>query len=400
MPKQPTQDSPLFDTYARFDLWFERGDGVWLEGGDGRRYLDFMAGIGVNALGHAHPHLVGALTRQADTLWHVSNLFEIPEQTRLAQRLVDASFAERVFFANSGAEAVECALKTARRYHHVNGAPERYRFVTFEGAFHGRTLAGIAAGGQPKHLDGFGPKVDGFDQVPFNDLDALHAAIGPETAAILIEPIQGEGGVRVVPHDRLRLLRDICDDKGLLLIFDEVQCGMGRIGFLFAHELAGVAPDIAVAAKGLGGGFPVGACLATPRAASAMTPGSHGSTFAGNPLAMAAANAVLDVVLGEGFLDRVQTCAAMLKQGLAELVDRHPAVVDQVRGEGLMLALRCRVNNGDVVATALRHGLLIATAGDNVARFLPPLVISEAEVAEGLARLDRTLADLADREAA
>ena len=394
------KDSPLFDTYARADLAFVRGEGAWLEATDGRRYLDFAAGIAVDCLGHAHPHLVEALTRQAGRLWHVSNLFDIPEQRRLAQRLVDASFADRAFFCNSGAEATECAYKTARRYHHVNGAPERWRIVTFEGAFHGRTLAGIAAGGQVKHLEGFGPKVDGFDQVPFADPDVWEGAIGPETAAIMIEPIQGESGIRVVPHDRMRAIRRLCDERELLLICDEVQCGMGRTGSLFAHELAGVAPDIMTLAKGLGGGFPLGACLATERVAAAMTPGSHGTTFGGNPLAMAVGNAVLDLLLADGFLDRVQETAAMLKQQLAALIDAHPTIVEQTRGEGLMLGLRCRVPNAQVVDAAREEGLLTVAAGDNVVRFLPPLIVGAAEVEEAVARLDRALAELARRQAA
>jgi acetylornithine/N-succinyldiaminopimelate aminotransferase len=400
MTTQPQADSPLFDTYARADLAFMRGEGAWLEAADGRRYLDFMSGVAVDVLGHAHPHLVEALSRQAERLWHVSNIFQIPEQTRLAQRLVDASFADRVFFANSGAEAMECAFKTARRYHYVNGAPERWRIITFEGAFHGRTLAGIAAGGQPKHLDGFGPKVDGFDQVPFADPDHWRDAIGPQTAAILVEPIQGEGGIRVVPHDRLRAIRDLCDEHGLLFILDEIQTGMGRTGSLFAHELAGVTPDIMALAKGLGGGFPVGACLATERAASGMIPGTHGSTFAGNPLAMAVGHAVLDVLLSDGFLDNVKATAAMLKQQLAAIIGRHPGLVEQTRGEGLMLGLRCKAPNSQVVDAAREQGLLIVAAGDNVVRFLPPLIVGTAEVEEAIARLDRALGELARRQAA
>jgi acetylornithine/N-succinyldiaminopimelate aminotransferase len=400
MMTQPQKDSPLFDTYRRADLAFVRGEGAWLEATDGRRYLDFAAGIAVDCLGHTHPHLVEALIRQAERLWHVSNLFDIPEQTRLAQRLVDASFADRVFFCNSGAEATECAYKTARRYHYRNGAPERWRIITFEGAFHGRTLAGIAAGGQAKHLEGFGPKVDGFDQVPFADPDVWQDAIGRETAAIMVEPIQGESGIRVMPHDRLRAIRQLCDERALLMILDEVQCGMGRTGCLFAHELAGVTPDIMTLAKGLGGGFPLGACLATKRVAAAMTPGSHGTTFGGNPLAMAVGNAVLDVLLADGFLDRVKETAAFFKQHLAAMIDRHPTVVEQTRGEGLMLGLKCRVPNGDVVAAAREERLLTVAAGDNVVRFLPPLIVGAAEVEEAVARLDRALTELERRQAA
>src|SRR5690606_25472922 len=272
------------------------GEGSWLITESGERYLDFAGGIAVNSLGHSHPHLVKALTEQASKVWHVSNLYEIPGQRRLGERLVEATFADKVFFTNSGAEALECAIKTARRYHYVNGAPERYRIVTFEGAFHGRTLATIAAGGQPKYIEGFGPKVEGFDQVPFGDLEATAKAIGPETAAILIEPVQGEGGIRLLPPAMLQKLRSMCDEQGLLLIFDEVQSGIGRTGKLFAYEWSGIEPDIMAIAKGIGGGFPVGACLATDRAAMGMTAGVHGTTFGGNPLAMAVGNAVLDVV--------------------------------------------------------------------------------------------------------
>src|SRR5687767_1925271 len=349
---QTQTDSPLYGTYARADLSFERGEGAWLIATDGTRYLDFMGGIAVNVLGHAHPHLVNALTAQAQKLWHVSNIFEIPGQRELGRRLVEATFADRVFFTNSGAEAVECAIKTARRYHFVNGAPERFRIITFEGAFHGRTLAAIAAGGQAKYLEGFGPKVEGFDQVPFGDRTALEAAIGPETAAILIEPIQGEGGVRPLPPAELRYLRQRCDERGLLLVLDEIQTGMGRTGRLFAHEWAGVTPDIMAIAKGLGGGFPVGACLATREASAGMTTGTHGTTFGGNPLAMAVGNAVLDVVLADGFLERVRQTGLKLTQKLAAVIDAHPGAVDSVRGEGLMLGIKCRLPNTEVAAAA------------------------------------------------
>jgi acetylornithine/N-succinyldiaminopimelate aminotransferase len=317
--------SPLLGTYARADVAFERGEGAWLVAQDGQRYLDFGGGIAVNALGHAHPHLVEALIEQAKKVWHVSNLYQIPEGERLAQRLVENTFADLVFFSNSGAEANEAAIKMARRYHAAQGQPERFRILTFEGAFHGRTLATIAAGGQKKYLEGFGPKVEGFDQVPFGDHEAMRAAITPETAAIMVEPIQGEGGIRPVPHQCLRGLRDLCDETGMLLIFDEVQTGVGRTGRFFAHEWSGMAPDIMAVAKGIGGGFPMGACLATARAASGITPGSHGTTFGGNPLAMAVGNAVLDVVLAPGFLDHVAQMGLLFQQRLAELKDRHPA---------------------------------------------------------------------------
>jgi acetylornithine/N-succinyldiaminopimelate aminotransferase len=381
-------NSPLLPTYARADVSFERGEGAWLLARDGQRYLDFGAGIAVNALGHAHPHLVKALTEQAAKLWHTSNLYKIPEGERLAQRLVDNTFADVVFFSNSGAEANEAAIKMARKYHAASGRPERFRIVTFEGAFHGRTLATIAAGGQKKYLEGFGPKVEGFDQVPFDDMAALKAAIGPETAAIMIEPIQGEGGIRPVPAAFLHAVREICDDEGLLLIFDEIQTGVGRTGKLFAYEWTGVAPDIMSVAKGIGGGFPMGACLATAEAAKGMTVGTHGTTFGGNPLAMAVGNAVLDIVLEPGFLQNVERMGLLLKQRLAELKDRHPAVIADIRGQGLMMGVRTHVPNTDLIAAALREHLIMIGAGDNVARLLPPLIVTEAEVGEAISRLD------------
>jgi len=380
--------SPLLPTFARVDLQFEQGQGVWLTTRDGERYLDFGSGIAVNSLGHAHPHLVEALTRQAGKLWHTSNLFRIPEGERLAQRLVDNSFADQVFYTNSGAEALECAIKMARKYHATNGQPERYRIITFEGAFHGRTLATIAAGGQTKYLEGFGPKVDGFDQVKVDDAEALKAAIGPATAAILIEPVQGEGGVRVVPPAKLRELRKLCDEHGLLLILDEVQTGVGRTGKLFAHEWSGVTPDIMAIAKGIGGGFPLGACLSTLEAGKGMTAGTHGTTFGGNPLAVAVGNAVLDVVLAPGFLDHINQISLLLRQRLAELRDRFPHIIAEVRGEGLLLGLKLNVPNTDFAAAALDERLILVGAGDNTVRLLPPLTITEDEVREGLARLE------------
>lgn len=382
--------SSLLPTYARADIAFESGEGAWLIARGGERYLDFGAGIAVNALGHAHPHLVEALTQQAAKLWHTSNLYRIPEGERLAERLTQATFADKVFFTNSGAEALECAIKMARKYHAASGHPERFRIITFEGAFHGRTLATIAAGGQKKYLDGFGPKVDGFDQVPFGDHDALKAAIGPETAGILIEPIQGEGGIRSVPTQCLRGLRQLCDEHGLLLILDEVQTGVGRTGKLFAHEWAGMSPDIMAIAKGIGGGFPMGACLATQEAAKGMTAGTHGTTFGGNPLAMAVGNAVLDVVLAPGFLESVEQKSLRLKQRLAELKDRHPRIIEDVRGAGLLLGLKTRVANTDFVAAARDEKILTIPAGDNVVRLIPPLVIEDAEMNAALERLDAT----------
>ncbi|KRE21438.1 acetylornithine aminotransferase [Bosea sp. Root483D1] len=381
--------SVLLPTYARAPIALERGEGAWAITADGTRYLDFGAGIAVNSLGHAHPHLVEALTAQAQRIWHTSNLYTMPEGEKLARRLCEATFAERVFFTNSGAEANECAIKMARKYHAAKGHPERYRIVTFEGAFHGRTLATIAAGGQQKYIDGFGPKVDGFDQVPFDDETALKAAIGPETAALMIEPIQGEGGLRSVPVRVLKQLRELCDEHGLMLIFDEIQTGVGRTGKFFAYEHYGVAPDIMSIAKGIGGGFPMGACLATEAAASGMTLGTHGTTFGGNPLAMAVGNAVLDIILAPGFLDQVQKTALRLRQSLAQLKDHHPDVIEEIRGEGLMLGLKLKTLNTDFVAQARAAGLLVVAAGDDVVRLLPPLIIGESEVAEAVARLDK-----------
>ncbi|BCH35222.1 acetylornithine aminotransferase [Mesorhizobium sp. L-8-10] len=388
--------SALYETFARAPLAFERGEGVWLVTESGERYLDFAGGIAVNSLGHSHPHLVAALAEQAARLWHVSNLYEIPGQRRLGERLVEASFADKVFFTNSGAEALECAIKTARRYHFVNGRPERFRTITFEGAFHGRTLATIAAGGQAKYLEGFGPKVEGFDQVAFDDIDAAEKLIGPETAAILIEPVQGEGGVRPVPAASLKRLRDLCDKHGLLLIFDEVQCGVGRTGKLFAYEWSGVAPDIMAIAKGIGGGFPMGACLATDAAASGMTAGVHGTTFGGNPLAMAVGNAVLDVVLAPGFLDEVSRKALLMKQGLAAVADEFPDVFEGIRGTGLLLGLKCRVPNTRVNMALRDENLLAVPAGDNVVRLLPPLTISDEEIRDGLSRIRAAAGHLAE----
>jgi acetylornithine/N-succinyldiaminopimelate aminotransferase len=387
--------SHLLPTYARVDLAFDRGEGAWLVATNGERYLDFTSGVAVNALGHAHPHLVAAIAEQAGKVWHVSNLYRIPEAERLAARLCEASFADTAFFANSGAEAMECAIKIARKYHAANGAPDRFRIVTFEGAFHGRTLATLAAGGQKKYLDGFGPVVEGFDQVPFGDLDATRQAIGPATAAILIEPIMGEGGVRVVAPEFLKALRRLCDEHGLLLVLDEVQTGMGRTGRLFAYQHSGVEPDVMALAKALGGGFPVGACLATAEAAKGMTAGTHGSTFGGNPLAMAAANAVLDVLLEPGFLDRVRRMGLLLKQRLAEVKDRYPTVIAEVRGEGLLMGLRAIPPCGELVDELRAEKMITAAAGDNVVRLLPPLIVSEEEVAEAVARIDRACGRLA-----
>ena len=383
--------SHLYDTFARAPVAFARGEGVWLETTDGRRMLDFMGGIAVNSLGHAHPALQKALAEQAGKVWHVSNLFRIPEQEALAEKLCAETFADKVFFGNSGAEAVECAIKTVRRYHFAGGHPERTRIVTFAGAFHGRTLATLAATGNPKYDEGMGPRPDGFDQVPLGDLKAVEKAIGPETAAIMIEPIQGEGGIRLVAPRFLRDLRSLCDKHGLLLVFDEVQSGVGRTGKLFAYQWSGVTPDVMTVAKGIGGGFPLGACLATADAARGMTVGTHGSTFGGNPLAMAVGKAVIDIVSDPDFLEAVRRKGLYLKQRLASVVDSHSSVVAEVRGEGLLAGIRCIVPAGDVVAAARDSGLLLAAAGDNVARLLPALIVTEAEIDEAISRLDQAL---------
>jgi len=381
--------SAILPTYARANLAFERGEGVWLYTADGERYLDFGSGVAVSSVGHSHPHLVEALTEQAKKLWHTSNIYTIPLGEKLAERLAELTFADVTFFTNSGAEALEGAIKTARKYHSANGHPERYRIITFEGAFHGRTLATIAAGGQKKYLEGFGPVSPGFDQVPFADHKALEAAITPETAAILVEPIQGEGGIRVLPTQCLRGLRELCDRHGLLLIFDEVQSGVGRTGKLFAHEWAGVTPDIMAVAKGIGGGFPMGAFMATREAAKGMTAGTHGSTYGGNPLAMAVGNAVLDLVADPVLLKKVESMGLLLKQRLAELKDRHPAVIAEIRGKGLLMGIRTLVPNTELVAELREEHLLTIGAGDNVVRLLPPLIIDEADIAEAVKRIDK-----------
>ncbi len=392
--------APVLPTYARAKVSFERGEGARVFTSDGEAYLDFGAGVAVTSCGHAHPHLVEALTEQAKKIWHTSNLYQMPGQEKLARRLIDATFADTVFFTNSGAEALECAIKMARKYQSAHGAPEKFRLITFEGAFHGRTLATIAAGGQMKYIEGFGPKVEGFDQVVFGDIEAVKAAVTDATAGILIEPIQGEGGVRPVPHEFMRALRTICDEHDLLLVLDEVQCGIGRTGKLFAHEWAGVTPDIMAVAKGIGGGFPLGACLATEKAAVGMTAGSHGSTFGGNPLATAVGNAVLDVVMAEGFLAGVQQRALILKQKLAGLKDAHPDIIDDIRGFGLMMGIKCKVPNTALQAAAMDQHLLTIGAGDNVVRLLPPLIVTDADIAEAVDKLDRACKALAAKAAA
>ncbi|MCI4677599.1 aspartate aminotransferase family protein [Rhodoblastus acidophilus] len=379
--------SALLPTYARCHLAFERGEGVWLTSTDGEKYLDFGSSIAVTSLGHAHPHLNRALIEQAQKLWITSNLFEIPEAEAFAKRLTEATFADLVFFQNSGAEAVELTIKMARKWNTANGAQDRFHMITFEGAFHGRTLATLAAGGNPKYLDGFGPRMPGFDTVPFGDLDAVKAAIGPQTGAILVEPIQGEGGVRVGAPEFIRGLRALCDEHKLLLCFDEVQSGIGRTGKFFAYELYGVAPDILASAKGIGGGFPLGAVLATAEAAKGMGLGTHGTTYGGNPLAMACGAAVLDVVLAPGFLDDVARKGLLLRQALAGLVGEHPDVIAEIRGESLIQGLRLRVPNADFAAAARAEKLIVIPAAENVVRILPPLIVSDDEIREGVRRL-------------
>ena len=386
--------TPVLPTYNRAPLAFVSGAGSWLTTEDGARYLDLGAGIAVNALGHANPALVAALTAQAGQLWHVSNLYRIPQQEHLAQMLVDQTFADTVFFTNSGTEAAELAIKMARKHHYDLGHPERTQIITFEGAFHGRSTGAIAAAGSEKMVKGFGPLMPGFTQMKWADHDALRAAITDQTCAVMIEPIQGEGGIRSVPDQCLKGLRDLCDATGTLLIFDEVQCGMGRTGKLFAHEWAGVAPDIMMVAKGIGGGFPLGAVLATENAASGMTAGTHGSTYGGNPLGCAVGVAVLDIVGQDDFLSDVSRKGAAFAQGLASLVARHPNVFEQVRGQGLMLGLKCALPNTDIVKAAYAQNLLTVAAADKVLRLLPALNIPDDDITEALARLDRAAASL------
>ncbi len=389
----------VMGTYARQNIVFARGEGAWLETGSGERYLDFGSGVAVNALGHAHPRLVAALTAQAGQLWHTSNLYRVAGQEKLAGRLVEVTFADKVFFCNSGAEACEGAIKAARRYHFVSGSLERWRIITCTGAFHGRTLATLAAAGNAKYLEGFGQEAPGFDHVPFGDLEAIRAAIGPETAAVMVEPVQGEGGVNVGSADYLRGLRALCDEAGILLVLDEVQTGVGRSGKLFSHEWAGITPDIMAIAKGIGGGFPLGAILATERAAAGLTPGMHGSTFGGNPLATAVGYEVLDVVLEPGFLEEVQRKTLRLRQGLARIQDQFPDLVTEIRGQGLLTGIKVKVAPADVVAAALSEKLLLVGAGDNVVRVLPPLVVADDEIAEGIDRLAHALTRVSQADA-
>ena len=389
----------ILPTYNRAPLSFERGEGAWLVEEGGTRYLDLGAGIAVNALGHAHPALVEALTEQAGKLWHTSNLYRIPKQQELADRLVETTFADTVFFTNSGTEACELAVKMVRKYWYEKGDPDRIEIVTFEGSFHGRSSAAIAAAGSEKMTKGFGPLLPGFVHVPWADHEALRAAVTDRTAAILIEPVQGEGGIRPVPDQCLKGLRDLCDSTGALLVFDEVQCGVGRTGRLFAHEWAGVSPDIMMVAKGIGGGFPLGAVLATERAAAGMTAGTHGSTYGDNPLGCAVGCRVMEIVADAAFLAEVNRKSGLFRQKLEGLVAAHPDIFEGVRGAGLMLGLKCRIPNTEVVAAGYAAHVLTVGAADNVVRILPPLTISDEEIAEGVARLDRAAAAIA-RDAA
>ncbi|UWR79181.1 aspartate aminotransferase family protein [Phaeobacter inhibens] len=379
----------VLPTYNRAPLSFVKGEGAWLIEADGRRFLDLAAGIAVNALGHAHPALVKALTDQAETLWHVSNLYHIPQQQALADRLVEHSFADTVFFTNSGTESCELAVKMARKYFHDKGQPDRVEILTFSGSFHGRSSAGISAAGSEKMTAGFGPMLPGFKHLMFGDLDGVTDAITDQTAAILIEPVQGEGGIRPVPDTEMKALRQICDEHGLLLILDEVQCGVGRTGKLFAHEWAGITPDIMMVAKGIGGGFPLGAVLATEESASGMTAGTHGSTYGGNPLGCAVGCAVMDHVTDPEFLAEVSRKAGLLRQKLEGLVAAHPQVFEAVRGSGLMLGLKCVAANTDVVAAGYEAEVVTVPAADNVVRLLPPLTLTDEDIAEAFARLDQ-----------
>jgi len=380
--------TPLMPVYPRCGVRPVRGEGAWLIGEDGQRYLDFAAGIAVNILGHGHPTVVKAIADQAATLMHVSNLYGSPQGEAFAQKLVDKTFADTVFFTNSGAEAVECAIKTARRYHYANGNPERHRIISFANAFHGRTLGTISATNQPKMRDGFEPLLPGFTVVPFNDLAAVEAEIGPDVAGFLVEPIQGEGGLMPASHEFFTGLRRLCDEHGLLLILDEVQCGYCRTGTFFAHEQYGVTPDIMAVAKGIGAGFPLGACLATEEAAKGMVAGTHGSTYGGNPLAMAVGQAVFDIVTTDEFLENVRRMGDRLRQSLEQLIPNHDHLFESVRGTGLMLGLRLKGESRDFVAHLRdNHGLLTVSAGDNVVRILPPLNIDESHIAECIERL-------------
>ena len=384
----------VLPTYARAPLSFVKGEGSWLIEADGRRFLDLASGIAVNALGHAHPKLVAALTAQAGALWHTSNLYNIPQQQALADKLVEETFADTCFFTNSGTECAELAVKMARKYWYEKGQPERTHIIAFEGSFHGRSSAGIAAAGGEKLTKGFGPILPGFTQLTWGDIAAVNEAIDENTAAVIVEPVQGEGGIRPMADEDLQELRGICSRNGILLILDEVQCGVGRTGKLFAHEWAGITPDIMMVAKGIGGGFPLGAVLATEDAASGMVAGTHGSTYGGNPLACAVGLAVIEEVSNPDFLEDVRCKSGHLRQKLEGLVAAHPDVFEEARGSGLMMGLKCKTTNMDVVKAGYSNELLTVPAADNVIRLLPPLTISEAEIDEAVARLDKAASSL------
>lgn len=394
MNKKTNRPPALMPTYNRYDVAFERGEGCYLYDAADKAYLDFCSGIAVTALGHCHPHLVAALTEQGSKLWHTSNLYKIPHQERLAERLTDATFADSVFFTNSGVEAIEACLKVARKYHYDRGQPERYRVITFVNAFHGRSLATISASGKEKLVKGFGPLLQGFDHVPFIDLDAVKAAITEETAAILIEPVQGEGGILPAKPEELQALRQICDEHGLLLIFDEIQCGMGRSGKMFACDWAGVEPDLMALAKGIGGGFPLGACLAKGSAGETLSVGSHGTTYGGNPLGMAVGNAVLDVMLEPGFFDHVVETSKRLMAGLKELQKKYPKIIVDVRGLGLMIGVECAVEVRPLISRGIELGLVMAPSGTHIMRLLPPLIIEDKHVEEALGKLEKVLSEV------
>ncbi len=386
--------SAVLPVYRRSNITISRGEGVYLFAPDGTRYLDFAAGIAVNSLGHSHPHLVSALKEQADILWHCSNMYQMPELNRFAQRLTAACFADKVFFCNSGGEAVECGLKILRKYHDANGNPERYRVITMEGGFHGRSFACISAGGNEIARAGYGPLLDGFDRVEFNNLQAVEAAITPETAAILVEPIQGEGGIREAKHEFLQGLRRIADKYGLLLFIDEVQCGMGRTGSLFAHQQSGVVPDIVSVAKGIGGGFPLGACLVTDKVASCMSAGTHGSTYGSNPLAMAVGNAVLDIMLAPDFLRQVEAVGRLLKEQLSAIAFEFSSLFSEVRGRGLMLGMQAKIPHIKLVENLRENGLFTSPAEDSIIRITPPLIIEEKHVNEAADIIRRTCREI------
>lgn len=385
----------LMPVYAPPEVVFERGEGMRLYTSEGREYLDFIAGISVNCLGHAHPKLIAALQAQSEKLWHMSNMFRIPEGERLSERYVADTFADRVFFTNSGTEAIECAIKTARKYQYVSGKEDKFRVISFEGSFHGRTLGAVNAGANPNYREGFGPAMEGFTHLPFDDVDAFNEAMGDDVAAVLIEPVQGEGGCREVPEAFLQLLRKKCDEFGALLIYDEVQCGASRTGKIFAYEWAENAePDIIAVAKGVGGGFPLGACLTTEEAAKGMKPGAHGSTYGGNPLAMAVGNAVWDEITDKDFLENVQRVSGVLTQSLSSLIDRYPDLVDGLRGKGLLRGLAMKVDPLPIRKKALEKGLLVGTAGGNVVRMAPPLIVTDEDVLKAVSLLDECLAEL------